>query len=133
MSNQPLDHPLDDRGPDGPHRPVDARADSKDQAARKLEFAQSIGGRWFSEGVFDSISGALLARELSRIELELFEADWRAATRRLHRKPTVDELGRTAAQRRADAVVEMALRSRCARAPTRPGSASRLSFGGGCQ
>ena len=54
--------------------------------------------------------------ELSRIEQELFEADWRAAKDRLladgdTREPTLADLDRTGAQRRADALVEMATRS----------------------
>src|SRR3546814_15712358 len=46
------------------------------------------------------------------IERELFEIDWAQAKDRLGRKPTLDELDRTPAQRRADALTEMAIRAR---------------------
>jgi len=59
----------------------------------------------------DVIGGAIVAKELKRIEDELFEADWAEAKERLGRDPHVDELARTAPRRRADAMVEMAVRS----------------------
>ena len=82
-----------------------------DRAARKFHFTQSIGGMWFSDGVFDPLSGAAVATELRRLEDRLFEADWAQAKARLGREPTVDDLARTAPQRRADALLEMAIRS----------------------
>jgi hypothetical protein len=60
---------------------------------------------------FDVIGGAIVANELKRIEDELFEADWAEAKERLGRDPHVDDLRRTPAQRRADAMIEMAVRS----------------------
>ena len=60
---------------------------------------------------FGSIDGAIVTKEHKRIEQELFEADWAEAKERLGRDPHADELGRTPAQRRADAMVEMAVRS----------------------
>ena len=94
-------------------RAVNARADSGCRDAdRKLHFAQSIGGKWLADVVLDPVSGAAFVGELRRLEQQLFEADWQAARERPRRAATVDELGRTAAQRRADAVVEMAIRSR---------------------
>ena len=48
------------------------------------------------------------------IERELFEADWADAKARLDRDPTILDLARTPAQRRADALVEMATRARTA-------------------
>jgi hypothetical protein len=67
----------------------------------------------------DSISGVIVSGELGRLEQELFEADWAAAKERLGRDPKVTELDRTPAQRRADALVEMAVRSRTAPADGR--------------
>ena len=58
-----------------------------------------------------TIDGAIVTKELKRIEEELFKADWAQAKERLGRDPHADELGRTPAQRRADAMVEMAVRS----------------------
>jgi hypothetical protein len=60
---------------------------------------------------FDVIGGAIVAKELRRITDELFEADWAEAKERLGRDPHTDDLARTPAQRRADAVIEMAVRS----------------------
>ena len=71
---------------------------------------------YLGEMRFDPISGAIVAKELKRLEQELFEADWAEAKERLGREPRPDELARTAAQRRADATVEMAVRSASARA-----------------
>ena len=53
-------------------------------------------------------------RTLRMIERELFDADWAEAKARLGREPTVLDLRRTPAQRRADALVEMATRARTA-------------------
>jgi hypothetical protein len=62
----------------------------------------------------DSIAGTIVSDTLHAIEKELFEADWAAARDRLGREPTIYELDRTPAQRRADALVEMATRARTA-------------------
>ncbi len=68
---------------------------------------------------FDLIAGAIVTDELGRLEQELFEADWAQAKERLGHDPTVADLARTPAQRRADAMVEMAIRSRTAPADGR--------------
>jgi hypothetical protein len=60
---------------------------------------------------FGFIDGAVVANELQRLEEEFFKADWAEAKERLGRDPHVHELARTPAQRRADAMVEMAVRS----------------------
>lgn len=49
-----------------------------------------------------------------------FENDWDAARERLGRQPTVDELDRTPAQRRADALLEMARRPAATSKPGEP-------------
>jgi len=61
--------------------------------------------------VFDPVNGAIVAEALRRIEDELFDADWAESRARLGEAATVTDLGRTPAQRRADAVVEMARRA----------------------
>src|SRR5690606_39919353 len=55
---------------------------------------------------------AIVADELTRLERRLFEGDWAQAKEALGREPVVTELARTPAQRRADALVEMAARSK---------------------
>jgi hypothetical protein len=85
-----------------------------DRDAREVHLNQSIGGLWFGRSTFDPVSGTIVAETLHLIEHELFEADWAAAKQRLGREPLAMELGRTPAQRRADAQVEMAIRARTA-------------------
>lgn len=97
------------RDPDG------AEHDAKDDRdAREVHLNQSFGGMWFGRSTFDPVSGTIVGETLRMIEQELFEADWAAAKERLGRDPLVTELGRTPAQRRADAQVEMAIRARTA-------------------
>ncbi len=70
---------------------------------------------YLGEMRFDSIGGAIVVKELKAIEDEFFEADWAEAKERLGRDPHADELARTPAQRRADAMIEMAVRSASAK------------------
>jgi hypothetical protein len=58
--------------------------------------------------------------ELKRLEQQLFDADWAEARSRLGDRATAADLKRTPAQRRADALVQMAIRSRTAPADGRP-------------
>lgn len=81
------------------------------QDRRRFNFSQSFEAMWFADGLFDPISGEIVAGRLRAIEQELFQADWAEAAERLGREPTVFDLGRTAQQRRADALVEMAVRA----------------------
>jgi hypothetical protein len=85
-----------------------------DRAARELHLSQSYDGMWFGRATLDPISGEIIHTTLASIEQELFDADWAEAKRRLGRDPLVMELDRTPAQRRADALVEMATRARTA-------------------
>ena len=63
-------------------------------------------------GTLDAIGGTEFLSELERLELQLFEADW-AEARATHGDDTrVEHLARTGPQRRADALVLMAERSR---------------------
>ena len=76
---------------------------------------------WLGQMTLDPISGSIVADELNRLEHDLFEADCAQAKERLGRTARIDELARTSGQRRADALVEMATRSRTAPAEgTRP-------------
>jgi hypothetical protein len=80
-------------------------------ARRDVYLAQSINGMFLGAMTLDAYSGSIVSAELKRLEDELFAADWAEATERLGREPKLHELRRTPAQRRADAMVEMAIRS----------------------
>jgi hypothetical protein len=82
------------------------------KAARNVYLETSIGGMWLGQMTLDPISGSIVANELNRLEHQLFESDCAEARERLGRTPGIDDLARTSGQRRADALVEMATRSR---------------------
>ena len=90
-----------------------------DQNAREVHLSQSFGGMWFGKMTLEPISGEVVNTTLRLIETELFKADWAAAKERFGREPTILDLDRTPAQRRADALVEMAIRARTAPADGR--------------
>lgn len=94
-------------------------AEVKRQGRRDVYLTQSFQGLWLGQMSLDPITGAIVANELSRLEHELFEADWAKAKDELGREPTIAELPRTSGQRRADALKEMAIRSRTAPADGR--------------
>jgi hypothetical protein len=81
---------------------------SSQHASRRLHLSQTIDGQWYLDGCFDPISGAALASGIKRLEAQLFEQDWSEARARLGGAVVVADLQRTPAQRRADALVEMA-------------------------
>jgi hypothetical protein len=81
---------------------------------RRVHLSQTFQGAWALDGILDRVGGSIVHQTLMRIERELFDADWTDAKRRLGRDPLVHELERTPAQRRADALVEMATRARTA-------------------
>jgi hypothetical protein len=93
--------------PDGTERDAQAQRDRRD-----AWLVRSIDGMFLGKMTLDPISGTIVAEEHGRIERELFEADWAEAKERLGYEPTYADLARTPAQRRADALVEMAVRSR---------------------
>ena len=74
---------------------------------------------WFGKMTFDPLSGTIVEGELKRIYDQLFEADWAEARSRLGDRACPGDLGRSPAQRRADALVEMAIRSATAPADGR--------------
>ena len=88
----------------------EAEADD-DFKARRFHLSQGFRDTRLAEGVFDPIGGAILEDELARIEKRLFDADWAEAKARVGPGVCAADLWRTPAQRRADAVVEMARRS----------------------
>lgn len=95
--------------PDGAEQGAD-----DDRDARELHLSESFGGMWFGRLTLDPVSGTIVDTTLRLIERELFDADWAEAKARLDRDPSVVDLQRTPAQRRADALVEMATRARTA-------------------
>jgi hypothetical protein len=95
--------------------PDGVEEDAMEQRARRdVYLVPSVGGTYLGKMTLDTVSGAIVDGELTRIEQELFQEDWAKAEADLGRAPKVEELCRTAAQRRADALVEMATRSRTA-------------------
>ena len=84
------------------------------KASRDVFLTSSISDMWLGQITLDPINGAIVANELNRLEHDLFEADCAQAKERLGRTARIDELARTSGQRRADALVEMATRSRTA-------------------
>jgi hypothetical protein len=92
----------------------EAAQDQRDRRDAYLE--PSFAGMWLGKMTLDPIAGAIVSGEHKRIEAEFFASDCQAAKETLGRTPRLDELARTPAQRRADAFVEMAIRS--ASAPT---------------
>ncbi len=94
-------------------------ADMARLARRDAYVIQTINGMYHLGGNLDPVGGAIVAGELARIEQQLFEVDWARAKEELGRDPKVHELARTPAQRRADALVEMAVRSKGAKATDR--------------
>jgi hypothetical protein len=89
-------------------------ADEDRKNARNVFLEASFTGMWLGQMTLDPISGTVVAGELNRLEHDLFESDCAEAKERLGRTARIDELIRTSAQRRADALVEMATRSRTA-------------------
>ena len=83
------------------------------RASRDVFLETSFSGMWLGQMTLDPISGAIVSNELNArvLEHDFFEADCADAKQRLGRTARVDELARTSAQRRADALVEMATRS----------------------
>ncbi len=100
--------------PDGTEEDVQRRRDR-----REVYLDASFDGMWMGKITLDPISGTIVADELGRLEREMFEADWAQARCELGREPTTADLSRTHGQRRADALIEMATRSRTAPADGR--------------
>ncbi len=92
---------------------ADQEAEAR-RARRDAYLVNSFAGTWLGAMTLDPISGAIVSDELERLEKALFEADWAEARDSLGRDPKPTELARTPGQRRADALVEMATRSKSA-------------------
>jgi hypothetical protein len=87
-------------------------ADMERRARRDVYLTPSVSGMVLGAITLDPVGGSIVYDELVRLEQQLFEEDWAEAKERLGREPKIHELKRTSAQRRADALVEMATRSK---------------------
>jgi hypothetical protein len=105
-----LDYWLAHADPDG----ADEEGMEK-RARRAVSLDETFTGMWSGHILLDPVSGAVVSDELRRLEQKMFEADWAEARARLGREPSPSELARTPDQRRADALVEMAVRSATAK------------------
>ena len=98
--------------PDGVEADAAAQRDG-----RRVYLSKGRAGMRFLDGVLDPIGGAIVEKVLADIEDELFRHDWAEATARRGEHARASDpgdprdLGRTPAQRRADALVEMARRA----------------------
>ncbi len=89
-------------------------ADDRERAKRSAEMRPSRRERGGGnlEATFDSVGYTIFHKVFREIERELFQSDWADAVDRLGEANVgLDDLPRTATQRRADALVEMAQRA----------------------
>ena len=84
---------------------------AEQREGRRLHLSKTLDGTWIGDAVLDPLSGEIVSNELGRIYEELWKADWAEARKRLGADARASDLGRTPAQRRHDALVEMAMRS----------------------
>lgn len=89
--------------------PPDPGEDGRAAHVSKTVFDMTRIDAWL-----DPIGGEAFREALRRIEREFFDADWELAKQSHGESVTVDKLWRTPAQRRADALVEMAHRAMAA-------------------
>ena len=94
---------------------VDKERCRPDPVGRRWQAVRTFDGHIDVKGWLDPITGTEYLTELRSIEQELYEADWAAARDEHGPDALPSHLPRTAAQRHADAQVEMARRSRAYR------------------
>jgi hypothetical protein len=80
-------------------------------AQRRLHLSPGLDGVGVLDGQLSPLGYATVLGALDGVEAELFAADWADARARLGDAATLDDLARTPAQRRHDALVEMAERA----------------------
>lgn len=90
--------------------------DVEDEARRRYEnrsvrLSKGLDGCGVLDVDFEPVGFAEFAEALARIEHELWEADWADARHRIGPDATTRDLARSNAQRRYDALVEMARRA----------------------
>ena len=102
-------HWRDAADPDGPEQ-----RHARDDDLRRFTLATGLDGVSHPDGYLTSLATTTVGSALERIEQELFDTDW-AAAKALHGDDvTTAHLARTPAQRRHDALVEMAERATAA-------------------
>jgi hypothetical protein len=89
----------------------DERRANRAETDRAVHLSPTLDGIRVLKGTMSPIGGAILDTELRRLEQQLFEADRAEAKARVGDGFTLADLRRTPAQRRHDALVEMARRS----------------------
>ena len=99
---------------------------AEDKAKKQLEQRSAYVSKTFEGSVdlkalFDPIGGEIFLNEFERQVDLLFKEDWAEAKERVGEDVRVEDLQRTPAQRRADALVVMAMRS----AGAQPGASQR--------
>ena len=92
--------------PDGPEHKR-----RRDHDLRRFALPVGLDGVAHPDGYLTPLAAATVGGALERIEDEMFAADWADARARLGDAATVADLARTPAQRRHDALVEMAVRA----------------------
>ena len=92
--------------PDGPER-----RHGRDHDLRRFRIGVGLDGVGHADGYLTPVATAAVDGALDRIERELFAADWATAKAIHGDDTTVAHLARTSAQRRHDALVEMAVRA----------------------
>jgi Domain of unknown function (DUF222) len=92
--------------PDGIERDA-----AHDQALRRVHLSPGMRGTGILDGMLTPLGYATVDAALRRVEQELFDADWAAARAQHGDAATAGHLTRTPAQRRHDALVELATRA----------------------
>ena len=100
--------------------PGDPAAPDHREAKARLSVAKGFDGMGDIEGQLDPVGFEAFSEALHRIENELFDDEWRATKQRIGDHAVPADMPRTATQRRAAALVEMAHR-----AMTAPADAKR--------
>ena len=94
------------------HDPDGVEHDAVDRyQARSAHLSQTFDGTGVLDATFEPVGFALFSESLARIEREMWEADWVEARARLGASVCEADLCRTRAQRRYDALIEMARRA----------------------
>jgi hypothetical protein len=92
--------------------PDGVEADAFDRyQARAAHLSETFDGTGVLDATFEPVGFAMFSEALRRIELELWQADWAEAKARLGEGVAESDLCRTRAQRRYDALIEMARRA----------------------
>ena len=91
--------------------PGDPGAADRREAKARLSATKGFDGMGDIEGQLDPVGFEAFSEALRRIENELFDDEWRATKQRVGDGALPDNMPRTATQRRAAALVEMAHRA----------------------